>query len=224
MKRICPQEEVLADYLAGRLSEENTSDLESHLAGCRRCLDEITISESLIQHDDSTAYEPVPHGVTESAVILVKDRMRPEAVNLREKCFQVIKNTASWISARLSINFYPRDQLAPVRSSERTITNDYFHVQKSFKEIITDIEVEKTGRKRAGVRVSLVSDTRKENNIRVTLLDSNEREMASFLLSRGFVLFEDIPFGHYRLAFVRSGRRIGMYQFEIKDSSHAKRL
>ena len=72
------------------------------------------------------------------------------------------------------------------------------------------------------MRVNLVSDSKNETNIRVTLLDRNEREMASFLLSGGFVLFEDIPFGHYRLAFIRNGRRIGMYQFEIKDSSHAK--
>ena len=222
MKRICPQEEALADYLAGRLSEENKTVLESHLSDCNQCLDEMMVAEELIQDNELSGFDMVPPAVTESAIALVKGRTPPEHHTFRQRSAQILNQIAAWISAHTPFDWYSSDHLAPVRSSEKTITNDYFHVQKSFKEIITDIEVEKTEQKKACVRVNLVSDSKKENNIRVTLLDRNEREMASFLLSDGFVLFEDIQFGHYRLAFVRSGRRIGMYQFEIKDSSHAK--
>ena len=222
MKQICPQEEVLADYLAGRLSEENKTGLESHLSDCDQCLDEIMVAEELSQDNELSDFDMVPPALTESAIALVKGRIPPEHHTFRQKSAQILNRITSWISGHTPFDFYGSDNLAPVRSSEKTITNEYFHVRKSFKEIITDIEVEKTGQKKACVRVNLVSDTKNETNIRVTLLDRNEREMASFLLSGGFVLFEDIQFGHYCLAFIRNGRRIGMYQFEIKDSSYAK--
>ena len=223
MKTVCPREEALADYLAGRLSSENKSGLESHLADCRQCLDEIMAAENLVRRDDLSGYKMVPPAVTESAISIVTHRMRPDTLNIKKRSFRIFKHIYAWISVHAPFNFYRRDYLAPIRSSEKTISNDFFHVRKSFREIITDIEIEKTGQKNACVRVNLISDSKNQNNIRVTLLDGNEREMASFLLNRGFVLFEDIPFGHYRLAFVRNATRIGMYLFEIKDSSHAQK-
>lgn len=223
MKTVCPREEVLADYLAGRLSSDNKSGLESHLADCRQCLDEMMVADSLFQRNDLSGYKMVPPAVTESAISLVTHRMWPDTLNIKKRSFQIFQHIYSWISVLAPFNFYRKDHLAPIRSSEKTISNDFFHVRKSFREIIADIEIEKTGQKNASVRVNLISDSKNQNNIRVTLLDGNEREMASFLLNRGFVLFEDIPFGHYRLALVRNGTRIGMYLFEIKDSSHAKK-
>jgi hypothetical protein len=181
------------------------------------------VAENLVRRDDLSGYKMVPPAVTESAISLVTHRMRPDTLNIKKRNFQIFKHIYAWISVHAPFNFYRKDHLAPIRSSEKTISNDFFHVRKSFREIITDIEIEKTGQKNACVRVSLISDSKNQNNIRVTLLDGNEREMASFLLNRGFVLFEDIPFGHYHLAFVRNATRIGMYLFEIKDSSHAKK-
>jgi hypothetical protein len=222
MKRICPQEEVLADYLAGRLAAENKSDLESHLSDCRRCLDEIMLAEDLMQGNTLSGYELVPPSVTQSAIELVKSRTRPAAFNFKKKIIQIFKHFYSWISVHTPLIFHRRDSLAPIRSSEKIISSDFFHVKKSFREIIVDLEIEKTGREFACVRVNLISDSKNKNNIRVTLLGRNERELASSPLKTGLVLFEEIAFGHYRLAFVRNGTRIGMYRFEIKDSSHAR--
>lgn len=222
MKTICPQEEVLADYLAGRLSEENKSDLESHLSDCRRCLDEIMVAEDLIQDKALSAYEMVPTAVTESAIAVVQNRTLPQHVDFKQRAAQLFQHLRSWFSVHAPLNFYRKDSLAPIRSSEKIISSDFFHVQKSFREIIADIEIEKIGRNFACVRVNLISDSKNENNIRVTLFDRNEREMASALLKNDYVLFEDITFGHYRLAFVRNGTQIGVYRFEIKDSRHAK--
>lgn len=222
MKSVCPQEEVLADYLAGRLSQENKSGLESHLSDCHRCLDEIMVAEGLMHENDLSGYEMVPSTVTESAIALIKSRTPAQHFNFKQRSLQLFKHLYSWVSVHAPLNFYRNDSLAPIRSSEKIISSDFFHIQKSFREIIADIEIEKTGQKKACVRVNLISDSKNENNIRVTLLDSNERELASSLFKNGYVLFEDISFGHYRLAFVRNGTRIGMYRFEIKDSSHAK--
>jgi hypothetical protein len=223
MKRTCPQEEVLADYLAGCLSDVNITSLESHLADCPQCLDEIMIIEKLVQNNDLSANKPVPAAVTESAISLVKDSMLSGTQRIMKRSSQIFRHMTSWISMRAPLFLSGRDSLAPVRSSEKTISNDLFQVRKAFREIITDIEIEKTGPQNACMRINLVKDSKNQNNIRVTLLDVNEREMASFPLSNGFVIFEDIPFGRFCLAFVRNGTRIGMYRFEIKDSSNAKK-
>jgi len=34
------------------------------------------------------------------------------------------------------------------------------------------------------------------------------------------VVFEDLKFGPYRLAFIRKGREIGAYAFEIRETRH----
>ena len=89
MKGNCPQEELLADYLAGRLSEENQSGLESHLADCDHCLDEIMAAEELVQETELSGFKQVPPAVTESAIALVQDRTPPEHLTFRQRSAQI---------------------------------------------------------------------------------------------------------------------------------------
>ena len=114
---------------------------------------------------------------------------------------------------------FNKNQFAPVRSSRGAEINDYFRVRKIFKEVVTEIEIEKTGNQIAVIRVTLVNGFRDESVLRVTLRNSRKREVASYMLTGKFVVFENIPFGHYSLAFMQNGNKVGTYIFEIKESS-----
>ena len=94
MKGNCPQEEVLADYLSGRLSQENQSALESHLADCDQCLDEIVVTEVLIKDNTLSGFEKVSPAVTESAIALVRGRTPPEHLTLRQRSEKILSTTA----------------------------------------------------------------------------------------------------------------------------------
>ena len=71
MKSICPQEELLADYLEDRLGHEERSGIESHFSECSRCLDEFLTVNSISQIRENLAPDPVPEQLTEAAVKLV---------------------------------------------------------------------------------------------------------------------------------------------------------
>lgn len=51
-----------------------------------------------------------------------------------------------------------------------------------------------------------------------------KREIASYLVGkRGYVLFDDVPFGHYTLTLARDGEMLGDYLFEIKETRYGKK-
>ena len=124
----------------------------------------------------------------------------------------------SWVSNLNLQKIYTHSTLAPVRSYDLAGSIDIFRTKKSFKKLETEIEIEKTRVDSAVIRVHLVSDGQNKTNIRVTLMNKNEREISSFLPTGGDVVFEDVRFGRYSLIFLRNGTTIGAYQFEIKDS------
>jgi len=44
--------------------------------------------------------------------------------------------------------------------------------------------------------------------------------ISSQLLSGGYALFEDIPFGRCEIVFSANGSELGTYTFEIRESCH----
>lgn len=222
MKNICLEEEMLADYLEGRLSDEKRRWLETYLSDCDHCLEELLVAKNLIQNSELAEFDPVPKGVTEEAVHLLTNRNPALPFSVIDAILHPLKRLWSWASNLNIQKFYTHTTFAPVRSYDIAGSVDIFHTKKSFEKIETEIEIEKTSNDSAVIRVHLVSDAQKKYNIRVTLLNKNQREISSFLLSGGYVVFEDILFDHYSLIFLRNGTTIGAYQFEIKDTRYGR--
>ena len=220
MKNICSEEEILADYLEGRLSDEKRRRLEEYLSDCDHCLEELLVAKKLIQNSGLKEYDPVPERVTEAAIHLLTDRSPAQSFSVKYAVLHLLRRLWSWASNLNLQKLYTDTTFAPVRSYDMAGSVDIFHTKKSFEKIETEIEIEKTSNDSAVIRVHLVSDAQKKYNIRVTLLNKNQREISSFLLNAGYVVFEDIRFDHYSLIFLRNGTTIGAYQFEIKDTRY----
>ena len=110
--------------------------------------------------------------------------------------------------------------MAAVRSSKFTSTSNGVVIRKTFAKIPTEIEIEKTFQGNAHIKVRFPSHDKKRMGTRVTL-QKGDREVSSFLTGKsGYVLFEDIPFGHYSLVFLRNGDVFGTYLFELKETNH----
>jgi hypothetical protein len=215
MKRACPTDEMLADYLRGRLAEKEGSEMEKHLSDCTSCLEELVIANSLFQGGD------LPE-VTETAVRLVQDLDATVSDSLSEKFERAIKTLPTRISDFLNHTTGAELQPQPIRGSKRIVTKDLVLLKKTFKDMETEIEIEKMGENRAHIRVRLLLDDTTSKSIRVTL-KKKEREIASHLAEGAQVLFEDIPFGHYSLTFARDGVTLGICQFEIKETNGGRR-
>jgi hypothetical protein len=102
------------------------------------------------------------------------------------------------------------------------VPKDLVLLKKTFEDVETEIEIEKVGENKALIRVRLLLADFTSQKVRVTL-KKNDREIASHLAEEAYVLFEDIPFGHYSLTFARDGLTLWTYFFEIKETSHDRR-
>ena len=211
-KKSCPDEEIIADYLEGRLSAEAKEAMDAHLSECELCLEELVTAGKAIR--DAAELPAVPSGVTEAAVRLVARRTTGVAEKgLKESIAAYVEKISDYFRYSLP----SRWQQATIRSSKKKAAPDLVMIRKVFKEIEAEIEIEKTGADKAHIRVR--ASGREKNGIRVTL-KRVEREISSQLLSGGYTLFEDIPFARYEIVFSTNGAKLGSYTFEIRESRH----
>jgi hypothetical protein len=217
MKRLCPDEERIADYINGRLNDNDISGIEEHLAGCETCRQELIIGKGLVRGGDSLGLDPVPDRVTQSSLRLVNRQASIPTIPLKEKFVRFFNEARSTIADLFRPVLWENWGLAAIRGSRKVICEDIVHISRRFKDIETEIEVEKVGEARAHIRIKLIGDIHDNGGVRVTL-KRGEREVSSCLPdSRGHVLFEDIPFDHYSLHFIRDNITLGIYPFEIKE-------
>lgn len=220
METTCPDEEMLADYLEGRLSDEENSFIEEHLTQCDHCLEVFEMSGQLIHSPPERELGSVPLAVTDAAVRLaLGDRSEP-FVSLNTKLKRFLTHFHSSLSERIGPLPWGRYALSPIRGTKKVLARDLIHLKKTFREIEAEIEIEKTGKNRAHIRVTILQANGLKSGIRVTL-KREEREISSILYEEGgYVLFENIPFGQYSLDFDRDGLKLGTYIFTIKESHH----
>ena len=222
MKMPCPDEERLLDYLEGRLSEEDRSQIEEHLSNCDTCLEGLVVTNGLVRGRVSWELDPVPTRVTDGAVHLVTSQRALSHGSWMEKLGQSVKDLGSRMSDLYRLKPWGRWQLAPIRGSKTVASEDLVCLRVPFKEIETQIEIEKTGTGKAHIRVKLSEANKHRKAVRITL-KKGEREIASYLLDGTYVLFEDIPFGHYSISLAENGMSLGTYLFEIKETRHGRR-
>jgi hypothetical protein len=223
MKKSCPGDEMFADYLEGRLPDGERYKIEEHLSDCEICLQEFIVGKGVIRGGDSHESNSVPSRVTQAAVRLVNNQVLISPGSLMERFKRSIKGLYLRLSGLFSPTPWIQWRLAPIRGSKRVVSKDLIHLRKAFKEIDTEIEIEKTSESKAHIRVKLPKSNTHRKGIRVTL-KRGEREISSYLLDGGgSVLFEDIPFGHYGLTFSRDGVKLGTYLFEIKETLYGRR-
>jgi hypothetical protein len=210
----CLKKEEIVDYLENRLKDDDRTRTELHLSECDTCLEELMVFNSIVRSEGLTELDPVPKEVTQAAVNSIRVA---EDYPTFEKFLKVLKKMLSkW--SDLFADFLPlrNMRLAPIRGSKRVVSEDLVLIRKSFTDFNVEIEVEKTGPDRARIDV-IVTEKTKANPIRVTLL-KNKREVSSYLTNGSNAVFEDMPFGHYLLLFMRNGAKIGEYLFEIKEN------
>jgi len=219
MTKPCPDEEKLLDYLAGRLAEDDRFEVEEHLSHCQTCLDALVVTTGMVRDEDRLELDPVPAEVTESAAQLVTRQCAKSCGALMEKLERSLRDKFSKISDSLRFGPWTRWQPVPIRGAKKVASDDLLCLRVPFKGIETEIEIEKTGSNRAHIRVKLHEAGKHAEGVRVTL-KAGEREIASYPFGGGYVLFEDIPFGHYSISLGKDGFQFGTYLFEIKETLH----
>ena len=219
MRQLCPNDELIIDYIEARLSEEDRTELEKHLSACEMCLEELVITNNIVARKDMYELELPPAEVTDTAVNLVTDRASLPSSVLIDYVNKLLSKLVSYIVNPIRLWPWRRWNPAPLRGFKVAASKDYVCFEVSFKDVKTEIEVEKTEINKANIRLRLNNPMKNPKNLRVTL-KNGEREVASYLLDGTYVYFEDIPFDHYSISLAEDNVAIGTYSFEIKESYH----
>jgi hypothetical protein len=219
MRQQCPNDERVIDFIEGRLSEEDRSDLEKHLSACEMCLEELVITNNIVAGKDIYELELPPAEFTDAAVNLVTGRNPLPYSVLIDYVNKFFSKLCSHMVNPIRLWPWGRWNPAPLRGFKVAAGEDYVCLEVSFKDLKTEIEVEKTGVNKANIRLSLDNSIKNLKSLRVTLIN-DEREVASDLLNGTYVFFEGIPFGHYSISLAVDNVTIGTYGFEIKESYH----
>ena len=211
-KTACPNDEILMDFLEHRLTGKSLQEVEHHLAHCTDCREQVAVCSELLSTniDDNTM--PVPQSVTQRAVDTV---LGLENRSLLQKLThgarrQIARGTA--VMERLT--WQPVPAAVALRGETKTPSPEVIRRKKKFGDLSVVIEIEKSGIDQAMIRVTGRSLQADILPLRVALFNQ-DREMASALLGDAPVIFEEIPFGIYELAFVKQNKVLGQYTFEI---------
>lgn len=213
----CSKEELLMDYLEGRLSEGERSKVEQHLLACDTCLEELVIAEKLNDSSLLIGLELVPEQATRRAVETVKALRREPLFDRISAYIHPLFSQGRDVFKRPWLRVRPN--LAPVRGSKTVVAEDLILLKKNFLDLDADIEIEKISEDRASIFVRLPKGDEPNNAIRATL-SKNGREVSSSLCLGQAASFEGVPFGRYMLTFSRDGVKIGEYAFIIKENHH----
>lgn len=221
MKIVCPDEEMLVDYLEGRLSNDERAVIEEHLSDCDTCLEEFVVAGNLERMEEGLQSDPVPANVTEAALHMISSRALTPSGLLIEKVKRAIKSLYSWLSNFFSPDIWRGWGFAQIRSSKKVVYKDLIRLKKIFREIEAEIEIEKKAESKTLIRVRLSDDIRDKEEVRATL-KKGDREVSSNLFNRGYAVFEDVPFGHYSITFSRNSVILGEYFFKIKETHYGR--
>lgn len=219
MKNPCPQDEVLADYMENRLKEEEAADVEAHLFDCDLCMESFLVAGKILRSGDLAGLDPVPDRVTQAALDRVLETYPSRQESATDKIRRHLKEISQKALEYATSSPLGEPELVPIRSSRKVVSKDLIHLKKTFKNIDTEVEVEKTSPRKALIRVRLPNNNGRGKGVRVTL-ERDRREISSQLFGNGTVLFEDISFGLYRLTFSQNDVILGEYVLEIKESEN----
>jgi len=213
LRSVCPDEEVLAAYLANGLSGTDNAELENHLAGCAYCVDDLLAAHHASQSED---LDPVPtKAVARAMALLAKPTLTSEIFNL---VVEVARDALELVSTSGRLVMTPL--AAEIRGKGKSAGEGVLRIEKDLGELQVAMEVERLEGNLCQVAVNVTPRGKPAAEpLRLSLL-SRGREQASFLARQGSAIFERVAPGEYQLMVAAAGNTLGAIALTIKEARH----
>jgi hypothetical protein len=209
----CPNEETLASYLAGGLTPSLGEEMETHLAQCTACLDDLSAAYSSMLGDEK---ETVPEALIAKAMALVPQAAQEEGffdmvVRLARGSLELVSTTGQLVEV---------PGLAGVRGKPESQGTAILQVEKEMGRFKVAVEVEPVEDELCHLAVTVkAGGALPADGIRLSLL-AGEREQASYLARQGTAIFDRVSPGDYRLAITEANAPLGSIRLTIKEGHH----
>jgi hypothetical protein len=209
----CPDEETLASYLAGGLTPTMGEEMETHLARCSACLDELSAAYNSMLGDEK---ETVPEALVTKAMALTPQAAHGEdfldmVVRLARGSLELVSTTGQLVEV---------PGLAGVRGKPESPGTTILQVEKEMGRFKVAVEVEPVEDEMCQLAVTVsAGGGLPADGIRLNLL-AGGREQASYLARQGTAIFDRVSPGDYRLAISENNLPLGSIRLTIKEGHH----
>lgn len=205
----CPDEETLVCFCEGRLSKEESKDIQEHLLRCEQCAQAISLYNLRPQ-----TKLPVPEFLIQKVKELVKEKALPSlleiTISIKDKFLEIVNTTGDII---LGNEIIP---LPVLRSRQIKEFREELTVVKDFQDIRININIEK---KNAGQVKIVVMFHDKDTSVPLSdlrvSLTQDDIELESYAIESGKAVFDKVSFGKYRLQILRADKELGVVKLEI---------
>ncbi len=185
----CKDVRTLADYIEGRLSEDEKEQVEEHLSKCDECLEEFVFAHSLL--NDSELMETASEPCTPEYRV----HLHPASV-FQEVRDRVKQKISDWLT-ELTIPVW-LGQYEAVRSTAVPASGSML-IKKNINEFQTEIFIRQAENDRARLWIRVFKDREPARNVSLTLIREGEIPFAR-VMNRDYVCFDRQIFGEYCLA------------------------
>jgi len=209
----CPDEETLANYLAGGVTTSMREDMEIHLAQCMACLDELSAAYSSIMVDEK---EAVPEALVAKAMALKPQNAQEEGffdmvVRLVRGSLELVSTTGRLVEVPI---------LAGVRGKLESPGTAILQVEKEMGKFKVAVEVEPVEDDLCQLAVTVKAGAAVPTDGLRLSISAGGREQASYLARQGMAIFDRISPGDYRLAITEANAPVGSIRLTIKEGHH----
>lgn len=211
----CPREETLYDYLNDKLDPGVKEDVEKHLCQCESCLQTLLVVLELIEDTYVPKESDVPAHVKKRVLAHVPSE---RSQVLREVWEQIKKRSVSFFMELADLFSFKNQKFVYVRGKRKFISKNLVVVEKVFKDVKFEIEVEKIGANASDIKIKATHPQTGApfSGVRINICDDT-REVASFVALHGEAFFENIVFGNYRLMAWENKKKLGEVLLKIKE-------
>jgi len=215
VKPDCPPEEVFHDLVMNRLSDQRMAEVEEHLCHCDRCLQTLIALADLRTEAPADQVCPAPAAVLDALFSRIP-RGKPVFSGLFRE--QIMEKCRSVYRAFMDLFSPGTQEFVYVRGRRKVVSGNLVVLEKVFKEIKLQIEIEKVRQDASDIKVFTRHPDTEESieGVRLGLLNI-QRELASCMAVRGEALFENLPFGWYKLTVRKAGQNLGEVILRIKE-------
>ena len=208
----CPDEETLASYLADVLTPSMGEEMETHLAQCTACLDDLSAAYTSMRGDEK---ETVPEALIAKAMASIPQAAQEGffdmVVRLARGSLELVSTTGQLVEV---------PGLAGVRGKLESPGTTILQVEKEMGRFKVAVEVEPVEDELCQLAVTVrAGGALPADSIRLSLL-AGGREQASYLARQGTAIFDRIPPGDYRLAISEANAALGSIRLTIKEGHH----
>lgn len=207
----CPDEETLFAFIHDRADRSVREDVEKHLLECDRCLKTVITCFNVLDTTPPRETE-VPSEVKNRAF---QTAFVEEKAGRWHTVRRLWASAVAFVSALLSP---AEEECVYVRGEKKVISNNLVILEKVFREIKLQIEVEKTGHLKSNIKVSVQDPdgSRGLEGVRVDIM-ADAKELASFMTMKGEALFENLAFGKYTVKTSKNGKKLGEVLLKIEE-------